>query len=160
MITGEQLKELLTYDAVTGVFIWNVSRGGMRAGDNAGKVGFNGYVYICVDRHLYLAHRLVWLYVYDVFPKQEIDHINRCRCDNRLINLRAASTSQNAWNAQHRQGQRTGVKGVELTRAGRYLVRFKANGKRVYLGVFPTLEEAVKVVSEHRAVHHGEFACH
>ena len=64
----------------TGIFAWRVRRGdGKRVpGDIAGGPISGGYRGICIDYHLYSAHRLAWLYQTGKWPT-EIDHINRDR---------------------------------------------------------------------------------
>jgi hypothetical protein len=55
-----------------------------------------GYVQIKISGKLYHAHRLAWLYVYGYMPEKEIDHINRIRDDNRIANLREATSQLNS----------------------------------------------------------------
>jgi hypothetical protein len=62
MQTAERLRELISYDATTGVLQWRVSRRGRstRAGKVAGTVRDGGYVQIRVDGGMYRRSRLVW----------------------------------------------------------------------------------------------------
>ena len=95
-INQEQLKELLHYDPETGVFKWKNTLGSRaKAGDVAGTLNGNGYIYIKIRQKLYRAHRLVWLYTHGKFPENHIDHINGLRDDNRIINLRAVTQTEN-----------------------------------------------------------------
>ena len=41
-----------------------------------------------LDRVVYYAHRLAWVWVHGRHPCGEIDHSNRNRADNRIANLR------------------------------------------------------------------------
>ena len=97
-ISVARLKEVLGYDAKTGVFVWRYVRKGMSSNRSlvAGmprKV--RGYRYIRIDGQLYAAHRLAWLYIHGRWPVDQIDHINGIRDDNRLVNLREATNGQN-----------------------------------------------------------------
>lgn len=92
-----RLKELLHYDPNTGIFTWRVNRRGRfaRKGSVAGTVDFNGYIAMGVDNRRYYAHRLAWLYVFGYYPPEDTDHINEIKTDNRIVNLRCASRSEN-----------------------------------------------------------------
>jgi hypothetical protein len=134
----ERLKELLTYDSDTGDFFWNVnkSRVAKKGQKCSGKSISTGYLRIGIDGKRYLAHRLAWLYVHGKFPKNDLDHINRIRTDNRLCNLRDATRAENLQN-------RSNVKGVYWhKRAKKWLAQIKANKKHYYLGLHGSFEEA------------------
>jgi HNH endonuclease/AP2 domain len=148
MLTQERLKELLSYDPETGEFIWFVSRqgGAGKAGMIAGLVGVNncGYKLICIDYVMYLSHRLVWLYVHGRWPYHQIDHINGKRDDNRLINLREATQTQNNQNIRKPQSNNTsGYLGAYWDkRKGKWGATIQLNKKSTFLGYFNTVEEA------------------
>lgn len=93
MLTQERLKELLTYNADTGIFYWkerldNLAFNNLFAGKQAGTVDVRSdrtnyaIVKIRLSDKVYRAHRLVWLYIYGKFPQGEIDHINGNTLDN------------------------------------------------------------------------------
>jgi hypothetical protein len=85
-----------------------------------------------------------------------IDHINRDTYDNRLCNLRLATPSQNKQNSIGTSGRMKGVtfhKGVNKWQA-----QIKANGKHIYLGLFPSEEQAHQAYLAASSEHHGEFA--
>ena len=140
-LTQNRLRELLFYDNNTGHFTWLKNRGA-GVGQIAGTVKTNGYIGIMVDRKLYFAHRLVWLYTYGVFPKQYIDHINGDRADNRLANLREATHTQNMHNLKSAKiTSKTKMLGVTQVNS-RYRARIRYAGRYIHLGYFPTPEEA------------------
>ena len=97
MLNQKRLKEVLTYDSETGIFVWR-SKKSRNKGKVAGHLRSDGYVAITVDSKLYRAHRLAWLYVHSYFPEHDIDHMNGVRDDNRLVNLREASRACNLQN--------------------------------------------------------------
>jgi hypothetical protein len=88
-----------------------------------------------------------------------IDHINGDTYDNRLSNLRLATTSQNAANAKLSSANTTGLKGLYWnTRKGKWRGEITANKRAVSKSgdllmvaawLFRTREEL-----------HGEFARH
>src|SRR5262245_57168181 len=98
MLEVTRLRELLKYIPETGDFYWKKPRRGMVQGACAGTLINNGYIHIVIDGHAFKAHRLAWFYVNGVWPKQQIDHINGKRADNRICNLREAVQRQNSWN--------------------------------------------------------------
>ena len=68
-----RLKDLFSYDAETGLFK-RFRRLGPKK-DIAGHIATKGHRQIMVDKKLYMAHRLAWLYIYGYFPDTLIDHI-------------------------------------------------------------------------------------
>lgn len=98
MLTQDRLKELLHYDEDTGMFTWIVSTARcVKVGDIAGSKNGKGYLHIMVDKRIYLAHRLAFLYVHGRFP-EFTDHINWIRDDNRISNLREVTQQENNQN--------------------------------------------------------------
>lgn len=145
LITQEQLKELLSYDPETGVFVWLVSTSNrVKAGDVAGTFkADSGYIFISALGHIYRAHRLAWLYMTGEWPPNQIDHINCVRDDNRWSNLREATNAQNQANKGPRCDNSTGFKGVRFDQdRQKFRARVKLNGKEYHLGRFGTAEEA------------------
>jgi len=151
MIDVERLKSVLDYDCETGLFRWKAKTSPRSnrivVGSVAGNVNkVHGYAHIKVDGVLYPAHRLAWLYVYGEMPSVHIDHINRKRSDNRIVNLRLATRQENARNKSLSRKNSTGVTGVIYReRDGKrphYEARIGVNGKRKFLGCFETLDEA------------------
>lgn len=159
MLTQDRLKELLHYDPDTGVWRWRVSRGRVIPGEKAGRTDANGYVGIRVERELYYAHRLAWVYMTGEWPLNQIDHINMDRADNRWCNLRAATVSQQRMNRRRQTNNRSGHKGVYWHKAAqKWVAEVNADGKKHYLGLFECPELAALVCSEHTAKYHGAFA--
>lgn len=113
-----------------------------------------------IDGEKHSTSRYVWLHYYGEWPPLDkfIDHINRDRKDNRLVNLRLATSSQNNMNKatsnQHR------YKGIEFRSKKRpWAVRIWHEGKRIYIGSYLTIEEAAEASKEACLKYHGEFAC-
>jgi len=86
----------------------------------------------------------------------ETDHINKNKLDNRKINLRTVTTSENQHNRSISKTSTSGVKGVSWHKRDRYwqsLIRI--NGKRIYLGSFKNIEEANKIYQETERRYYG-----
>lgn len=159
-LTQEKLRELVEYDPGTGDFTRLVSVSPRAlAGRKCGDIDGKGYVRLRVDGARYLAHRLVWFYIYGAWPENEIDHINGDRTDNRLVNLREATRAQNAWNARGWRKSASGLKGVSKSCGeGRWRARALLNGKEKQIGTYSTREEAEKAYLATAIEAHGEFA--
>ena len=87
-----------------------------------------GYRQISIDGKLYGANRLVWLYMTGKWPKLEIGYINHKTSDTRCANLRAMTPSQRG--AATRTRNKLGVRGVWITKSGKYVARIKVAGKK------------------------------
>ncbi len=156
-LTAERLRELLDYDPSTGVFSWRYRRRGVRVDGPVGVVSNAlGYRLVSIDHKKYYAHRLVWFWVMGEWPVQ-IDHINGKRDNNRIENLRNATSRQNKQNASIRSDNSTGYKGVRRE-SGRYLAAIKVNGKNKRIGIFDTPELAHAAYCKSACAHFGEFA--
>lgn len=154
-ISQERLIELLIYDPETGAFTWRTQFNNcVKKGSLAGTLCTSGYVLICLDGRRYKAHRLAWLYVYGRFPSKDIDHINRVRSDNRILNLREASDHQNGQNRSINKNNKSGFKGVCWHKAtGKWQASIRVNYKTIHLGLFDTIELAAKARKEAEALH-------
>ena len=154
MITQSELKEALSYDKLTGQFIWkklSPRAFSIRVGDTAGSQSVQGYWRIRINGKLYTAHRLAWLYCYGQFPDCEIDHINGDKSDNRLCNLRIATKKQNQENVTERIDNKSGCRGVFWnTGQQKWTAQVGHCGKRHHIGYFDVLDDAVKAVKEAR----------
>lgn len=156
--SADELRGVLDYDPNSGEFRWRISpRYGIHPGDLAGCLcRWQGYWLVRVNNRTYGAHRLAWLHVYGDWPKQEIDHINGSRVDNRIANLRDVSTRTNQENQRvARPRNRLGLLGVDRIRAG-FRAQISVNGKKINLGTFPSAERAYAVyVEAKRRLHAG-----
>lgn len=156
-MTREDLYKELLYNAGTGIFTWLKPAQKRVVGNVAGCITPSGYVVICVNRKLYRAHHLAWLYVHGELPLL-IDHINGNRSDNRISNLRPATHSQNSKNRKVSKKSKSGLKGVYLEkRTGRWEAQICTNGKNIYLGTFKSPHEAHEAYCIKAMELHGEF---
>lgn len=160
VLTQTRLKELLSYSSDTGEFTWLVNKGKAREGLRAGKINpKDGYLYIGIDSKHYPAHRLAFLYIVGSFPPQEVDHMNGLRLDNRYLNLRHATPSQNQHNKGAYSNNTTGFKGVVYVKANNnYSAVIQVNvQKRIRITGFKTPEEASVKYLELSEQLHGDY---
>ena len=150
-LNQDRLKELLFYDEHTGHFTRNVTCGGQVKGSVAGRKSSAGYIDISVDNNRYKAHRLVWLYKYGVWPKDEIDHINRIKDDNRLINLREATHKLNMENMGLKKSNSSGFTGIDFHN-NKWRARIQHHKKSIYIGTYENIIDAIiareKIIKE------------
>lgn len=157
-LTQERLKELLHYDAGTGIFTWIKTRGRVRIGRESGSIQPNGYRYIMVDGYLKLSHRLAWLYVTGVFPIDFIDHIDGNKLNNAYANLRTCTNSQNKMNCELQINNTSGFKGVTWCKSNKkWKAQAQIKGKNNNLGLFEFIEEARDAYINFAKINHGKF---
>ena len=90
-------------------FIYNSETGIITTptGIDVKRKTISGYIHLSVfkdgKRYSFLGHQFAWFYTYKELPKC-IDHINRVKTDNRIINLRSVNKSQNAMNMNNVKG--------------------------------------------------------
>ena len=146
-LTQEYLKSVLFYDPLTGVFKW-ISKPTPRShkaviGKIAGDKDVRGYMRIGIKGHRYPSHRLAWLYMTGEWPKNEIDHINHNKSDNRWTNLRDVPHQDNLKNQVVSLTNKSGVIGVSWDRErDKWYACIKFDGKSISLGRHKKLEDA------------------
>ena len=152
MLTQAELKQLLIYDPVTGVFTNKTTRNSRSvAGDESGTLLNIGYRQVTLNNKRYFLHRLAWLYVHGQFPDQELDHVNGNRADNRIDNLRLVSKKQNMENQCLRADNRSGYRGVSWSNGKKkWIAQVCHNNKRQTVGRFDTVEEAALAAKQAR----------
>lgn len=136
-LTKTKADRVLSYCPDTGVFIWKINTGRAVAGKPAGRYHPDGYWRININRREYLAHRLAWLITSGRWPREQIDHINGVRDDNRLVNLREATHSENAINCGLPKSNKSGVKGVSWnTKKRKWIAQIQINHRKIAIGSF------------------------
>lgn len=156
------LREILLYDADTGVFTRRVRCGPHKPGIMAGFLhAQTGYVRVRVaSTGQHQAHRLAWLYVHGKWPDGQIDHINCIRHDNRIENLRDVSQNINMQNKRGaHKNNACGLLGVRKRKAdGMYYACIGFNGKRAHSVAFDTPERAHTEYLAMKSIHHAGYA--
>lgn len=158
-LTAEQARDLFRYEPETGLLYWRAT--GKGRGDislPAVRLNGHGYWIVCVNYRRYRAHRVIWLMERGEWPAHELDHINGDRADNRMVNLREVTTSQNQMNRRKAKNNTSGVTGVSWHSIGKkWAVELWVRGRKRYFGLHEDLEFAELVSSEARRKYHGEF---
>lgn len=145
--TKEFLEEYCEFSEEHKTLVWKKSPSNRSmVGKPIGSLTECGY-WRCKNQ---LVHRLIWLMFKGELPKNDIDHINGIRNDNRIENLREVTRMQNLWN-------RRNVKGYIYNPASKkYQVRIRNNYKHLHIGVYDTAEEAHQAYLKAKAERDGE----
>ena len=92
MLTQRQLREVMSYDPMTGVFTWTK---GKRKGKIAGTPhDARGFAKVAIANERHLLHRLAWLWMTGAMPRWDVIHANGDRRDNGWANLREGDRMQ------------------------------------------------------------------
>lgn len=156
------LREILEYIPETGKLFWKErsvshfpTNGGRSQkvlanvwnGKNAGKEAFTsissaGYHEGSIDGVSYLAHRIIYKWVYGVEPRI-VDHDDRDTVNNRIRNLLNGTQKENMCNRKLSKNNSSGFNGVSrCSRTSNWQARMVSDGVHISLGTFPTKEEA------------------
>lgn len=159
----DRLQEVLDYDPETGILSWRIRLSPRnRPGQRAGHLTDDGYRRIGIDGVQHFAHHLAWYHFYGEIAEREIDFKNLNKDDIRIHNLRLASRAENAHNVARVSTNSTGYKGVAVFNNPRnrkkYRAQIRANGQRLFLGLFHTPEEAYEAYCKKARELHGEYA--
>jgi len=156
-LSQKTLKELLHYDPDTGALTWKYrhreyfeSLKSFRSfnirwrGREAGTTNRNGYVDIDIFGKKYRSSRLIWFYMHGRWPKDQIDHINHIRDDNRFINLREATNQINSHNQKLAKNNTSGHCGVGWYKPNnKWQAGIMISHEQIYLGRFDSIEAAI-----------------
>jgi hypothetical protein len=162
-LTQEIAKEFWDYDPETGIFIWKfrdrkwfVTEGSFKSVNTrlAGKRAFytvdgKGYYHQNLYYKFYRAHRVAWLWIYGEWPLFHIEHDNRNRQDNRIVNLLDKTNQQNSMNSKLYSTNTSGYSGVYFNRKIlKWCSKIKYKGEEIWLGYFDKIEDAAKARKE------------
>lgn len=162
-ITQEIINECFFYNKNTGILCWkerpahhfgsnmvckrwNKRYSGKKAGTIHKNQNGKKYITISIFNKRFFAHRVIWLFVYGVWPKNEIDHINGNSIDNRLNNLRHVKRSENNQNLRISKRNKSGIIGVRKyakNKVETWVADIGYKGKSKTIGFFRTKEEAI-----------------
>ena len=150
------LRQLLRYEPATGKVFWKPRSRDLFPSERAFKAWNaryaeaealtsdhpSGYKEGSVFGVSYLAHRLIYKFVFDEEP-QFIDHINGNRSDNRIENLRSVTRIANSQNTRRASNNSSQVTGVSRRKLGGWCAHIGIDNRRIALGEFGTKTEAI-----------------
>ena len=158
-VSQERVKELFDYNHKTGSLVWRVDRTrGVKAGDPAGGLDREGYLQVGIDGWVYRLHRICFLHYYGYLPSK-LDHINRCKTDNNISNLRSVTNSQNMKNRTSSSKSSSDYLGVSWkNKEQKWVASIQSNKVPYYLGSFKSETDAAKAYNDAAIRLHGDFA--
>ncbi len=156
-MTPDELKSILHYDPETGLLTRKTASNKYGIGHVPGWRHDNGYIKISIKKKMDYAHRIAWAIHFGKWPEKKIDHINRDRGDNRIVNLRLADDSQNAANQSLRSDNTSGKKGVTWNKIKRkWQAQIQFRGKRK-AGYFDSIDDAAKFYDDQAKIMCSEY---
>ena len=153
--TVAELRKLLSYDPDTGELHWRYRPHGPQSWNTryAGSQALDtphsdGYRMGKINGVRMYAHRVAWALHHGHWPNGQIDHANGTRADNRISNLRDATSSENAKNRRV-QPRVSGVPCVWWVEGSqKWRVRKTVDGLRHQLGTFHCIGQALRALSQ------------
>jgi len=150
------LRKLLRYDPESGKLFWrprdvslfkaehDCRRWNTRfANKPAGGINGCGYILLGLLGRKFFAHRVAWTIHHGAWPADQIDHINGDKEDNRLVNLREATSQENLKNQKMPCNNTSGVMGVYWHKpTANWRARIMVGRKYISLGYFDDFEDA------------------
>lgn len=157
MLEPSKLKKLFHVDFATGQLKWkhrpvsmfnNPRECAVWNARYEGKVaGFDdpaGYRLVSIENHKFKLHRVVWAMAHGEWPNGHIDHINGQKSDNRLLNLRVVTKSENGRNSKMNSANSSGAMGVSwVPERRKWQAYITVDGRRKSLGRFPDIKQAI-----------------
>ena len=157
-----------TYKKIERYEVYSVSDHGNVRNDKTrrilkGTVSDHGYLRVTFRKDNKNQNKRIHKLVADAFlPNPEnkkcIDHIDNNRQNNNLINLRFATTTQNAQNAKISSKNTSGTKGVYWNKnRNKWRAQIMINGKNINLGSFLKKDDAINIRVQRAKDAFGEY---
>jgi hypothetical protein len=157
----EYLQKYVEYSPLDGALRWKAKpwRSSIVVGKVTGSSDRDGYRRTMINKKIYRNARLVWFMHYGKWPENLIDHVNGVRDDDRIENLRDATSQENSQNRRIKKNHATGYKGVSFhKRDKRFQATLEVNKKVKFLGYFDSAKEAHQAYCVASKNVFGEFA--
>ena len=130
-----------------------------KQGDEAGYIDACGYVRVSMAKNIKeYVHRIVW-FIHTGEEAEYVDHINGCKHDNRIENLRSCTHAQNMRNRTTKTNRAHNLpRNVYLQKDGRFRVMLSIQGEIKHIGSYASIEEAAEQAEQARKEYYGEYS--
>lgn len=120
------------------------------------RIDKEGYAYTRTRREgIVIYHRRAFP---DCPTDKMRDHIDGDRLNNTRQNIRFVTPSQNMFNRGISKNNTSGYSGVYFHKeTGKWAAEIKEHGRKIYLGIFETKEEAMEARKQAEEKYHGEY---
>lgn len=116
----------------------------------------NGYIATQTDKKYLQLHRLIM----NAEPDQQVDHIHHNIKDCRKSELRIVTASQNMQNKRIYKNNSSGKTGVSFhKRTHKWIANIQVNKKRISLGSFDNINDAIASREQAEKKYFGEYRC-
>lgn len=137
---------------------WSIDIGTAKAGSIVGCECGRGYRQFKFNGVRYLYHRVMF-YIFNGYMPEFVDHIDGNPRNNNATNLRQATRSQNMINRKTQKNNKAGRVGVDyMPNGGVWRAQIHKDGKKIYLGTFGTIIDAVAERMRAERELHGEYS--
>lgn len=134
-----------------------------RVGNPVGQLRKDGRWKVTLEDVSWYVHRIIYALFtnsIDIHEDLVIDHIDQDPSNNRVENLRLVNHSDNMKNRKMSKRNKTGVRGVSLTKNKSFPFRTQivVNWQFIQLGKFSSIYDARDAYEKAAKEYHGEFA--
>lgn len=113
-------------------------------GKRAGHLNIYGYRVVSFEGVLYQEHRIIYKMVFGKNPKEDLDHKNGIKNDNKIQNIREASPFINNKNSKKRHDNKSGIAGVFFREdSKKWRAYINVDKKRIDLGSYKNKKNAI-----------------
>ena len=102
-----------------------------------------GYKMICIDRKKRFQHKILYEKFHNIvlqYPRDEVDHINEKKDDNRIMNLRVDTKKKNSQNRGKNTNNTSGYKNISFHKVYK---KWSVKISKTYYGFYDKIEDAV-----------------
>ncbi len=111
------------------------------------------------NQHLISSHRLAFALFHGKWPEKTVDHKDGNGFNNKISNLREATSQQQSANRRSSKGSTSKFKGVSWNTAlGKWTAAIKVNGIHIFLGVHEDELNAAKAYDNASIKHFGSYS--